>query len=146
MGIHSGPVEPVEDVNDKENVAGAGVNMAQRVMDCGDAGHILLSSARGRRPRSICRMEVRSCTNSARSKSNMASQVRHRKLLRPITSVTPRFLRRLRRNARNKRAFQKVRQARARAKRRGLELILLLAAILIIGLSIFGLSRFADKQ
>ena len=44
MGIHSGPVDPVMDVNDRSNVAGAGINMAQRVMDCGDAGHILLSS------------------------------------------------------------------------------------------------------
>jgi TolB-like protein/Tfp pilus assembly protein PilF len=43
MGIHSGPVSAVIDVTDKANVAGAGVNMAQRVMDCGDAGHILLS-------------------------------------------------------------------------------------------------------
>src|SRR6266853_626497 len=43
MGIHSGPVSGVTDVNDRSNVAGAGVNMAQRVMDCGDAGHILLS-------------------------------------------------------------------------------------------------------
>jgi TolB-like protein/Flp pilus assembly protein TadD len=44
MGIHSGPVDPVEDVNDKPNLAGAGVNIAQRVMSCGDAGHILLSA------------------------------------------------------------------------------------------------------
>ena len=43
MGIHSGPVEHVRDVNDTANVAGAGINMAQRVMDCGDAGHILVS-------------------------------------------------------------------------------------------------------
>jgi TolB-like protein/class 3 adenylate cyclase/Tfp pilus assembly protein PilF len=43
MGIHSGPVHEVKDVNDRENVAGAGINIAQRVMDCGDAGHILLS-------------------------------------------------------------------------------------------------------
>jgi TolB-like protein/class 3 adenylate cyclase/Tfp pilus assembly protein PilF len=43
MGIHSGPVDVVFDVNDRPNVAGAGINMAQRVMDCGDAGHILLS-------------------------------------------------------------------------------------------------------
>jgi TolB-like protein/class 3 adenylate cyclase/Tfp pilus assembly protein PilF len=43
MGIHSGPVSGVVDVNEMANVAGAGVNMAQRVMDCGDAGHILLS-------------------------------------------------------------------------------------------------------
>src|SRR5213080_3091663 len=43
MGIHSGPVNAVSDVNDRSNVTGAGINMAQRVMDCGDAGHILLS-------------------------------------------------------------------------------------------------------
>src|SRR5438132_9255398 len=43
MGIHSGPVNQVRDVNDRANVAGAGINIAQRVMDCGDAGHILLS-------------------------------------------------------------------------------------------------------
>ncbi|MDQ3413639.1 MAG: hypothetical protein M3480_01470 [Verrucomicrobiota bacterium] len=43
MGIHSGPVNQVVDVNDQVNVAGAGINIGQRVMDCGDAGHILLS-------------------------------------------------------------------------------------------------------
>jgi class 3 adenylate cyclase len=43
MGVHSGPVNRVTDVNDKTNIAGAGINVAQRVMDCGDGGHILLS-------------------------------------------------------------------------------------------------------
>ncbi|MEO7725307.1 MAG: hypothetical protein ABIU29_11590 [Chthoniobacterales bacterium] len=43
MGIHSGPVNKVTDVSDRSNLAGAGMDMAQRVMDCGDAGHILLS-------------------------------------------------------------------------------------------------------
>ena len=43
MGIHSGPVSEVVDVNERANLAGAGINMAKRVMDCGDAGHILLS-------------------------------------------------------------------------------------------------------
>jgi TolB-like protein/class 3 adenylate cyclase/Tfp pilus assembly protein PilF len=43
MGIHSGPVNQVADVNEHANIAGAGINIAQRVMDCGDAGHILLS-------------------------------------------------------------------------------------------------------
>jgi len=43
MGIHSGPVSAVTDVNDRSNIAGGGINIAQRVMDCGDAGHILLS-------------------------------------------------------------------------------------------------------
>ncbi|PYJ75176.1 MAG: hypothetical protein DME77_09920, partial [Verrucomicrobia bacterium] len=44
MGIHSGPVNPVTDVNDRTNFAGSGINVAQRVLDCGDAGHILLSA------------------------------------------------------------------------------------------------------
>jgi TolB-like protein/Flp pilus assembly protein TadD len=44
IGLHSGPVSGVTDVNDRSNVAGVGINMAQRVMDCGDAGHILLSN------------------------------------------------------------------------------------------------------
>ena len=43
MGIHSGPVSGVVDVSGRSNIAGAGVNIAQRVMDCGDAGHILVS-------------------------------------------------------------------------------------------------------
>jgi TolB-like protein/class 3 adenylate cyclase/Flp pilus assembly protein TadD len=43
MGVHSGPISGVVDLNGKANVAGAGINMAQRVMDCGDAGHILVS-------------------------------------------------------------------------------------------------------
>src|SRR5215467_3326360 len=43
MGIHNGSTSGVVDVNERTNVAGAGINMAQRVMDCGDAGHILLS-------------------------------------------------------------------------------------------------------
>ena len=43
MGVHSGPIKEVRDVNDQPNFAGAGINTAQRVVDCGDAGHILLS-------------------------------------------------------------------------------------------------------
>src|SRR5437868_11321820 len=43
MGIHSGPVNAITDLNEQANVAGAGINIAQRVMDCGDTGHILLS-------------------------------------------------------------------------------------------------------
>src|SRR5437764_9376786 len=43
MGIHSGPVNEVTDVNERINITGAGINIAQRVMDCGDAGHVLLS-------------------------------------------------------------------------------------------------------
>src|SRR5438876_706000 len=43
MGIHSGPIHHVKDANQRENIAGVGINIAQRVMDCGDAGHILVS-------------------------------------------------------------------------------------------------------
>src|ERR1044072_1587771 len=43
MGIHSGPVNEITDLNEQPNIAGAGINIAQRIMDCGDAGHILLS-------------------------------------------------------------------------------------------------------
>jgi TolB-like protein/Tfp pilus assembly protein PilF len=43
MGVHSGPVNEIADVNQRANIAGAGINIAQRVMDCGDAGHILIS-------------------------------------------------------------------------------------------------------
>jgi TolB-like protein/Tfp pilus assembly protein PilF/class 3 adenylate cyclase len=43
MGVHSGPVNEITDLNEQSNIAGAGINIAQRVMDCGDAGHILLS-------------------------------------------------------------------------------------------------------
>ena len=43
MGVHSGPINEVQDVNDRTNIAGTGINIAQRVMDCADGGHILLS-------------------------------------------------------------------------------------------------------
>ena len=45
MGVHTGPVYHVADINSNRNVSGGGINLAQRVMDCGDAGHILVSSA-----------------------------------------------------------------------------------------------------
>src|SRR5215813_11717176 len=43
MGIHSGPVNEIADLNEQANIAGAGINIAQRAMDCGDSGHILIS-------------------------------------------------------------------------------------------------------
>ena len=43
MGIHSGPVQHIRDANTRENISGVGINIARRVMDCGDAGHILVS-------------------------------------------------------------------------------------------------------
>jgi class 3 adenylate cyclase len=67
MGIHSGPVNEVADVNDRTNITGAGINVAQRVMDCGDAGHILLSK---RLPMILSNIPngVRICTSSANAK------------------------------------------------------------------------------
>ena len=47
MGIHSGPVNEITDLNEQANIAGVGINLAQRIMDCGDAGHILLSKRVG---------------------------------------------------------------------------------------------------
>jgi hypothetical protein len=55
MGIHSGPVSEVTDVSGRPNITGGGMNMAQRVMDCGDAGHILLSKNVERRAASVHR-------------------------------------------------------------------------------------------
>src|SRR5207248_9901287 len=43
MGVHSGPVDQLKDVNNQTNIAGIGINIAQRLMDCGDSGHILIS-------------------------------------------------------------------------------------------------------
>src|SRR5260221_8342579 len=43
MGVHTGPIYRVSDINANQNVSGGGINLAQRVMDCGDAGHILIS-------------------------------------------------------------------------------------------------------
>src|SRR4026208_2400104 len=43
MGVHSGPVNKITDLNEQANIAGAGINVAPRIMDCGDGGHILLS-------------------------------------------------------------------------------------------------------
>ena len=45
MGLHNGPVYCSDDINANRNVAGGGINLAQRIMDCGDAGHILLSQS-----------------------------------------------------------------------------------------------------
>ena len=68
MGIHSGPVSEVTDVNGRTNIAGAGINMAQRVMDCGDAGHILLSRSGWRRTWSNIASGSRACTIWANAK------------------------------------------------------------------------------
>jgi len=45
MGIHTGPVYHRADINENRNISGSGINIAQRVMDCGDKGHILMSKS-----------------------------------------------------------------------------------------------------
>ena len=73
MGIHSGPVKEVTDLNEQTNIAGAGINIAQRVMDYGDAGHILLS----KRVAEISNNTPgggRSCTTWEPAKSNTAQR------------------------------------------------------------------------
>ena len=71
MGVHSGPVSGVVDVNERANIAGAGINLAQRVMDCGDAGHICFPSVS---PKIWITMDIgnRTCTTSANAKSSTA--------------------------------------------------------------------------
>ena len=68
MGIHSGPVNEVTDLNEQANIAGAGINIAQRVMDCGDAGHILVSKRVADDLGALPRNGVRCCMNSANAK------------------------------------------------------------------------------
>ena len=69
IGIHSGPVKQVVDVNDRPNVAGAGIDLAQRVMDCGTAGHILLSK-RVADDLAPYLAGMRICTNSGNNEAN----------------------------------------------------------------------------
>src|SRR6478736_4246675 len=135
MGIHSGPVDPVEDVNDKPNLAGAGVNMAQRVMNCGDAGHILLSAR-----------AADDLAQHAEWKAQLHElgevEVKHGVKVGIVNFYTDNIgnaalPEKIASKRKEQASVSKSEQARARAKRRGLELILLLAAILIIGLSIF---------
>ena len=75
MGIHSGPVNEVTDLNEQANIAGAGINIAQRVMDCGDAGHILLSQACGRRSQHYAAGGL-TCMRLANARSNTAKSFR----------------------------------------------------------------------
>src|ERR1700759_3546919 len=71
MGIHSGPVNEVTDLNEQANIAGAGINVAQRVMDCGDAGHILVSTRRKTSSNTISGILI--CMISANAKGSMAN-------------------------------------------------------------------------
>ena len=135
MGIHSGPVSGVTDVNDRTNVAGAGINMAQRVMDCGDAGHILLSkriaddlAQYGRwRPqlhdlgeievKHGVKLDIVNFYGDGIGNAAVPEKIALKRKERATTS--------------------KSEQAHSRAQRRLIEVAFLLAAVLMIGLLIF---------
>ena len=136
MGIHSGPVSDVTDVNDRTNVAGAGINMAQRVMDCGDAAHILLSK---------------------RSADDLAQYARWRSQLHELGEVETKHgvkieivnfygdgignatvPQKLMLTREKEATASKSERARSQMKRRTIAVAFLLAAVLIIALSIFG--------
>jgi len=91
MGIHSGPVNKVTDVSGRTNLAGAGINMAQRVMDCGEAGHILSPSTS---PMIWCNTGNgrRVCVTWVNARSSMASGSIW-SISTPSRSATPRFRR-----------------------------------------------------
>jgi TolB-like protein/Flp pilus assembly protein TadD/class 3 adenylate cyclase len=135
MGIHSGPVEQVADVNDRKNVAGAGINMAQRVMDCGDAGHILLSK---------------------RIADDLAQYARWRPQLHELGEIEVKHgvkveivnfyangignaavPRKVALTREEEATASKSERARSRTKRRAIAIAFLLAALLIIALLIF---------
>jgi TolB-like protein/class 3 adenylate cyclase len=135
MGIHSGPVSGVTDVNDRTNVAGVGINIAQRVMDCGDAGHILLSK---------------------RIAEDLAQYGRWRAQLHELGQVEVKHgvkidvvnfyadgignaavPEKIALKRKEQATTSKTEQARSRATRRIIEVALLLAAMLMIGLVIF---------
>jgi TolB-like protein/tetratricopeptide (TPR) repeat protein/class 3 adenylate cyclase len=120
MGIHSGPVDKISHVDDRPNLAGAGVNIAQRVMDCGDAGHILLST---------------------RSADDLAQYAEWKAQLHPLGDVEVKHGVRIgvvslyNEEVGNAIAPQKVQRA-ARARRRRISIALGAAAVLVASLGI----------
>src|SRR5213082_458125 len=125
MGIHSGPVSGVVDVNERANVAGAGINMAQRVMDCGDAGHILLSKhvaedlEEYERWRPLLH-DLGSC------------EVKHDVRVSVVNLYNDQFG-----NATLPRKFERVRKRRTRMRWVATTAILLALAVIVVGVAIF---------
>src|SRR3954471_7662538 len=129
MGIHSGPVSEVTDVSGRSNIAGAGINMAQRVMDCGDAGHILLSQH-------VADDLVHSRQWASRLRDLGECQVKHGVRLHLVNLYAEPLG--------NAALPQKFQQTKQKLKRRSLGSIaaLALAAILLIG----GVYYFTHRQ
>ena len=129
MGIHSGPVSEVTDVSGRTNIAGAGINMAQRVMDCGDAGHILLSQH-------VADDLVHSRQWASRLRDLGECEVKHGVRLHLVNLYAEPLG--------NAALPQKLQQTKQKLKRRSLGSIaaLVLAAILVIG----GVYYFTHRQ
>jgi class 3 adenylate cyclase len=128
MGIHCGPVSEVTDVNKHTNVAGAGINIAQRVMDCGDAGHILLS-----------KHVAEDLEHHARWRPFLHDlgecQVKHGYRIALVNMYSP--------EAGNPRAPEKIRRIR---KKQAASSILLYSITAALGVMIIGLSWFLSTR
>src|SRR5437870_2278650 len=128
MGIHCGPVSEVTDVNKKTNVAGAGINIAQRVMDCGDAGHILLS-----------KHVAEDLEHHARWRPFLHDlgecEVKHGYRIALVNMYSP--------EAGNPRAPEKIRRIR---KKQAASSLLLYSTTAAIGVAIVGLSWFLSTR
>src|SRR5256884_671259 len=125
MGIHSGPISGVVDVNERANVAGAGINLAQRVMDCGDAGHILLSKhvaedlEEYERWRPLLH-DLGSC------------EVKHDVRVSVVNLYNDQFG-----NATLPRKFERVRKRRTRLRWAAVTAVLLAVAVIVAGIAMF---------
>ena len=132
MGIHSGPVSGVVDVNERANVAGAGINLAQRVMDCGDAGHILLSKhvaedlEEYERWRPLLH-DLGSC------------EVKHDVRVSVVNLYNDQFG-----NATLPRKFERVRKRRTRLRWAAVTAVLLAVAVIVAGIAMF--SRYQIRS
>src|SRR5207253_1932724 len=125
MGIHSGPVSGVVDVNERANLAGAGLNIAERVMDCGDAGHILLSKhvaedlEEYERWRPLLH-DLGSC------------EVKHDVRVSVVNLYNDQFG-----NATLPRKFERVRKRRTRLRWAAVTAVLLAVAVIVAGIAMF---------
>src|SRR5438477_1840800 len=125
MGIHSGPVSGVVDVNERANVAGAGINLAQRVMDCGDAGHILLS-----------KHVAEDLEEYERWRPLLhdlgACEVKHDVRVSVVNLYNDQFG-----NATLPRKFERVRKRRTRLRWAAVTAVLLAVAVIVAGIAMF---------
>src|SRR5512132_2773373 len=129
MGIHSGPVGGVADVNEQANLAGAGLNIAQRVMACGDAGHILLSKhvaedLEGYQKWRPLLHDLGTC------------EVKHGERVWVVNLYDDQFG-----NAKLPRKFETVQKRRARLRWAGTAAALLALAVVVAGIAVFSHDR-----